>query len=189
MTRASSLQLGETPISKSSIFTNCGETETPETPVKSAQLKLTRVPFTVSRLMEFCTRRELVNQTGHEESERPLVVLKELVDDALDAAEEAEIAPVISIAVQGNAIVVKDNGPGIPAKTIDGVLDYSIRVSSREAYVSPTRGAQGNALKTSCPWDTCSMNSTASTPSARPSSRHTASPITLLSPSTISNKS
>ena len=34
---------------------------------------------------------------------------------------------------------------------IDGVLDYSIRVSSREAYVSPTRGAQGNALKTIMP--------------------------------------
>src|SRR4029077_17160781 len=28
------------------------------------------------------------------------------------------------------------------------ILDYSVRVSSREAYVSPTRGAQGNALKT-----------------------------------------
>jgi hypothetical protein len=27
-------------------------------------------------------------------------------------------------------------------------LDFSVRVSSREAYVSPTRGAQGNALKT-----------------------------------------
>ena len=28
------------------------------------------------------------------------------------------------------------------------LLDYTVRVSSREAYVSPTRGAQGNALKT-----------------------------------------
>ena len=28
------------------------------------------------------------------------------------------------------------------------MLDFSVRVSSREAYVSPTRGAQGNALKT-----------------------------------------
>jgi hypothetical protein len=34
------------------------------------------------------------------------------------------------------------------AETIASVLDYTIRVSSREAYVSPTRGAQGNALKT-----------------------------------------
>ena len=109
------------------------------------------MPFKVSRLMEFCTRRELVNQTGHDVYEWPLVVLKELFDNALDAAEEAEIAPVISIAVNGRSIVIQDNGPGIPADTIEGILDYSVRVSSREAYVSPTRGAQGNALKTILP--------------------------------------
>ena len=114
-------------------------------------MKLTRVPFTVSRLMEFCNRRELVNQTGHDVLEWPLVVLKELVDNAIDACEEAEIAPVISVTVKRGSIVIEDNGPGIPAKTIEGVLDYSIRVSSREAYVSPTRGAQGNALKTILP--------------------------------------
>jgi DNA topoisomerase VI subunit B len=132
-------------------FTNCGGAERQEPRIKPTQPKLTRVPFTVSRLMEFCTRRELVNQTGHDVNEWPLVVLKEMVDNALDAAEEAEIAPVISITVEGHSIIVEDNGPGIPAKTIDGILDYSIRVSSREAYVSPTRGAQGNALKTILP--------------------------------------
>ena len=122
-----------------------------EKPVKPAKRKLKRVPFKVSRLMEFCTRRELVNQTGHDISEWPLVVLKEAADNALDEAEEAEIAPVVSIAVKGRSIIIKDNGRGIPAKTIDSVLNYSIRVSSREAYVSPTRGAQGNALKTILP--------------------------------------
>ena len=101
--------------------------------------------------MEFCNRRELVNQTGHDVYEWALVILKELVDNALDAAEEAEIAPVVSIAVKRGSIVIEDNGPGIPAKTIESVLDYSIRVSSREAYASPTRGAQGNALKTILP--------------------------------------
>jgi len=133
------------------IFTNCGKQERQETPIRRVQPKLTRVPFTVSRLMEFCTRRELVNQTGHEESEWPLVILKELTDNALDACEEAEIPPVISIAVKDYSITITDNGPGIAAKTIKGILDYSVRVSSREVYVSPTRGAQGNALKTILP--------------------------------------
>jgi hypothetical protein len=133
------------------VFTNCVKAGTPETPVKSAKKKLTRVPFTVSRLMEFCTHRELVNQTGHAAGDWPLVVLKELTDNALDACEEAEIAPVIHITVNDDSITIADNGPGIPAKTIDGILDYSIRVSSREAYCSPTRGAQGNALKTILP--------------------------------------
>jgi hypothetical protein len=34
---------------------------------------------------------------------------------------------------------------------VAGVLDFRVRVSSREAYVAPTRGAQGNALKTLVP--------------------------------------
>jgi len=43
---------------------------------------------------------------------------------------------------------VSDNGPGIPAEVVRKVLDYNIRVSDKAAYRSPTRGAQGNALKT-----------------------------------------
>ena len=110
--------------------------------------KLTRVAFRVSRLMEFCTRRELQNQTGHAVDDWPLAVLKELMDNGLDGCEEAEVAPVISITVKPKSITIQDNGGGIDAETIKSITDYSIRVSSREAYVSPTRGAQGNALKT-----------------------------------------
>jgi hypothetical protein len=66
----------------------------------------------------------------------------------LDACEEAEVAPVVSIAVKNGSIVIQDNGGGIKTSTVKSILDYTIRVSSREAYVSPTRGAQGNALKT-----------------------------------------
>ena len=115
---------------------------------KRNEPKLTRVAFRVSRLMEFCTRRELQNQTGHGVEQWPLVVLKELVDNALDACEEAEVPPVISITVERGSIVVEDNANGIKTSTIKSILDYTIRVSSREAYVSPTRGAQGNAIKT-----------------------------------------
>jgi hypothetical protein len=110
--------------------------------------KLTRVAFRVSRLMEFCTRRELENQTGHSISEWPLVVAKELLDNSLDACEEAEVAPVIAVTVEPGLIIVQDNGAGITADTVASVLDFTIRVSSREAYCSPSRGAQGNALKT-----------------------------------------
>jgi len=119
-------------------------------PRKRPAPTLERVTFKTSRLAEFCGEKELTAQTGHPKEEWPLVILKELVDNALDAAEEAEIAPEIHIEVstERGEIVIADNGPGIPAETIEGVLDYASRVSSREAYVSPTRGAQGNALKT-----------------------------------------
>jgi Histidine kinase-, DNA gyrase B-, and HSP90-like ATPase len=113
---------------------------------------LERQVFKTSRLAEFCSVKELVAQTGHPVEQWPLVILKELVDNALDACEEAEIAPVIKIAVKmipgAAAITVTDNGPGIGAETVEAMLDFSSRTSSNEAYVSPTRGAQGNALKT-----------------------------------------
>jgi hypothetical protein len=119
--------------------------------------KIERVAFTTSRLMEFCTEKELVAQTGHESYQWPLVVIKELADNGIDACEEAGTAPVIRVAVttgksgKPTRIVVEDNGPGIPSETIAGIIDYDIRVSSREAYISPTRGRQGNALKTILP--------------------------------------
>jgi hypothetical protein len=112
--------------------------------------KLERVAFTVSRLVEFSSIKELTAQTGHPPEDWPMVVLKEVVDNALDACEEAKIAPEITIAVSTHRIiriVITDNGPGLPAETIEKILDYSVRVSSREAYVSPSRGQQGNALK------------------------------------------
>ena len=121
--------------------------------------KIERVAFTTSRLMEFCTEKELVAQTGHESYEWPRVVVKELVDNGIDACEEAGIAPVIKVTIttgkqvggKPTRIVVEDNGPGIPPETIAGIIDYNVRVSSREAYISPTRGRQGNALKTILP--------------------------------------
>jgi DNA topoisomerase VI subunit B len=115
---------------------------------KNKSAKLTRVAFTVSRLMEFCTLRELQNQTGHGADYWPEVATKEILDNALDACEEAEVPPVISLDVGPGSMVIQDNGPGIETGTVEAILDYSKRVSSREAYVSPTRGAQGNALKT-----------------------------------------
>jgi hypothetical protein len=110
---------------------------------------LQRVAFKTSRLAEFVGQRELTAQTGHDPQDWPLVILKELVDNALDACEEAAVAPEISVEVstKRSEIVVADNGPGLPPETIGGVLDYTVRVSSREAYVSPSRGQQGNALK------------------------------------------
>jgi DNA topoisomerase VI subunit B len=116
--------------------------------VIAAVATLERTTFRTSRLLEFCSRKELVAQTGHEPDDWPLVILKELVDNALDACEEAGIAPEIAVQVEPGAITVIDNGPGIPPKTVADILDFSSRVSSREAYVAPDRGAQGNALKT-----------------------------------------
>ncbi len=51
--------------------------------------QLQRVTLRTSRLLDFCSRKELIAQTGHQPEAWPLVALKELVDNALDACEEA----------------------------------------------------------------------------------------------------
>lgn len=120
-------------------------------PPKSRNLTkatLKRETFRTSREMDFLSLKELVAQTGHDVEEWPLVALKELLDNALDACEEADIAPEITVEADANGISVCDNGPGLADCTIKSVLDFSVRVSNREAYVAPDRGAQGNALKT-----------------------------------------
>lgn len=113
--------------------------------------KLARTTFLTSREMDFFSVRELVTQTGHDATEWPLVVVKELIDNALDACEEAGIDPVIDVTADECGITVRDNGPGLPEATLKASLDFTVRASNREAYVAPDRGAQGNALKTLLP--------------------------------------
>jgi DNA topoisomerase VI subunit B len=77
-------------------------------------------------------------------------VLKEIVDNALDDAEEHGLAPVIEIAVDTAdcTIIIADQGSGIDPETVAAFANLMVRVSSRASYVSPSRGAQGNAWQT-----------------------------------------
>ena len=84
----------------------------------AAVATLERTTFRTSRLLEFCSRKELVAQTGHEPDAWPLVVAKELVDNAIDACEEAGTAPEVRIKLTHSSITVIDNGPGIPPETV-----------------------------------------------------------------------
>jgi hypothetical protein len=70
------------------------------------------------------------------------------MDNALDACEGVGTAPSISITLSDSQIIVSDNGPGMPRDTVKNLCDFSNRTSSNAAYISPARGAQGNALQT-----------------------------------------
>jgi len=91
--------------------------------------------------------------TGQPKGKFADVVVKELMDNALDACETSGVAPEITLAVEeqflgGVVITVEDNAGGIPHDTVHGALNFDVLVSDKSAYRSPTRGAQGNALKT-----------------------------------------
>jgi len=127
------------------------------------QRKLERTTFETSRAAEYFDARQLSTLTGVAQDEFASVVLKELIDNALDACEAHEVTPevVVEIAAQqahytdGSTrddgllnIAITDNGTGIPPETVRKVLNFETRTSDKAAYRSPTRGAQGNALKT-----------------------------------------
>ena len=114
----------------------------------SALSVLHRETFELSRTLEFFTERELIAQIGHSRPWWPVALLKELLDNALDACESAGIAPVLAVELQDDTLIVTDNGPGLPLATLEKSLDYTVRVSDKTGYVSPSRGQQGNALKT-----------------------------------------
>jgi DNA topoisomerase VI subunit B len=111
---------------------------------------LDRATFTTSRLLEFFTEKELAMQIGHARGSWPVVILKELIDNALDACEQAGVGPQIAVTIKPDGLWVLDNGPGLPADVVAQSLDYAVRVSNKAYYVSPTRGQLGNALK--CAW-------------------------------------
>src|SRR6476620_2809265 len=80
--------------------------------------RLERVTFRTSREMDFFSERELVTQTGHDKDEWPLVIVKEPMDNGLDACEEADVPPVIEVVADASGITVRDNGPGLPEDTL-----------------------------------------------------------------------
>jgi len=114
--------------------------------------ELKRTTFETSRAAEYFDAHELQAQTGQPASNFATVALKELMDNALDACETAGVAPEVGIEVREEEglirLSVSDNGSGIPLETVRKVLNFDTRTSDKVAYRSPTRGAQGNALKT-----------------------------------------
>ena len=55
-----------------------------EAPARAnTQHSLRRETFSTSRLLDFCSERELVKQIGHGVDQWPLVIFKELTDNAL----------------------------------------------------------------------------------------------------------
>lgn len=108
---------------------------------------LERTTFETSRELEYFTEKELQAQIGHGPEYWPVAILRELIDNALDACESGDCLPEIDIVTEDDQITVSDNGPGIPPETLKRSTDYRVRVSDKAYYVSPTRGQMGNALK------------------------------------------
>src|SRR5262249_10747999 len=110
----------------------------------NAAPKLERGLFSQSRDREYFDPNELRTMTGQPVARFPDVIVKEIPDNALDAAEQAGVAPKLIIQVwrRKNDLVlrIKDNGRGITPEAVEGILDFKTRTSDKAAYRSITRG-------------------------------------------------
>ena len=105
-----------------------------------------RSVFAKSRTLEFFDDKELSMQLGPRHR-WAVNMIKELIDNALDACEYAKVNPEIILTVDENYFSIHDNGCGMPENTIKKSLDYLVRVSDKNGYIAPTRGQLGNANK------------------------------------------
>jgi len=110
-----------------------------------------RRAFSQSRAAEYLRLETLQKMTGRGFTDFPRVVVKELLDNALDAAETAGIAPQIRVVVDRGTgyfrLRVVDNGDGLPPDMVARTLDFETLTSDKALYRTPSRGQQGNALK------------------------------------------
>jgi DNA topoisomerase VI subunit B len=108
--------------------------------------RLTRQTFATARALDFFDETHLTNQIGCGPPQWRLALLKELIDNGLDAAEATGALPAINVTVTPDRIAVSDNGGGLPPSTLRGTLDVAVHTSDKRLYVAPTRGRLGNAL-------------------------------------------
>jgi DNA topoisomerase VI subunit B len=120
--------------------------------MNSSAANLDRTAFTFSRMLEYFSIKELQAQTGQPQHNFPVVVVKELIDNALDECEYSSVKPKIGLSFTEGCdcfeIRINDNGRGITPEVVTKILDFNTRTTTKAFYRTPTRGQLGNALKT-----------------------------------------
>jgi hypothetical protein len=71
--------------------------------------------------------RQLPQLTGRGEPDFDRVLLKELVDNALDAAEDAGRSPSIEVETRSGFLVVRDNGDGMDRAALEAAVNLAVR--------------------------------------------------------------
>lgn len=117
-------------------------------------------PLSRPSIAEFVRLEGLQKLTSVTAHDWDTYIFKELVDNALDAdeAERGEHdAPRVQVEMVYShdaeerdhwfEITVRNRTP-FPLASLQAIFDLERRVSSKDLYNLPTRGAQGNALKT-----------------------------------------
>lgn len=100
-----------------------------------------------SRDSEYFSKNGLITMTGLPENRWVVVIVKEPVDNSLDAIEDLADKQ-IEVCYRDNLLSIHDSFNGIPEDELDKIFDFSKYASSKRAFRTVSRGYQGNALKT-----------------------------------------
>lgn len=102
-----------------------------------------------SMLVNYFTEDGLIKNTGISKEYWDFVIFKELVDNALDAIEPVTNKNIyINLNTRDRRLQIFDNGNGISIDTVNDIYNFSYFVSGNRDYITPSRGKQGNGLKT-----------------------------------------
>ena len=100
-----------------------------------------------TRALDYVTLQGLSTLTGCEATNLDALIMKELVDNGLDAARG--VKPRIGVTLETGddflMLTVRDNGEGMLTSDIERIVDYSRLYSTKFHDRTPSRGALGNA--------------------------------------------
>ena len=108
---------------------------------------INRIICKTSKLVDYFTEDGLIKQIGLTKEYWNRVIIKEIVDNALDAIEPLNNKEV-HIIQSDSSLGIYDNGNGISCEIIKSIYDFNFYVSQNRIYVTASRGKQGNGLKT-----------------------------------------
>lgn len=97
--------------------------------------------------VDYFTEDGLIKQIGLTKEYWDKVIMKEIIDNALDAIEPLNNKE-IHIAQGVSSLGIYDNGSGISCEIVKSFFDFKFYVSRNRVYITASRGKQGNGLKT-----------------------------------------
>ena len=98
-------------------------------------------------IADYFTEDGLLKQVGLGQENWNQIIVKELIDNALDAIEPL-LEKKVFIEVTSESLGIYDNGAGITKEIVRDIYDFGNYVSQNRNYITASRGKQGNGLKT-----------------------------------------
>lgn len=98
-------------------------------------------------IADYFTEDGLLKQVGLGQENWNQIIVKELIDNALDAIEPL-LEKKVFIEATSESLGIYDNGTGIKKEIVRDIYDFGNYVSQNRNYITASRGKQGNGLKT-----------------------------------------